>query len=116
MLSGWRGLAVFAVSVLIIVPLKSGTAVGSHPRTDSLSSVGLLLSVNTAYLAFIVLVLLFVIFVSVNPEIVVASSPSLWFPPDRGLPALPLSLRDALRPLAAGLRWTRGSRLFSQTG
>lgn len=103
----------FAVSVLMIVPLKSGTAVGSHPLTDSLSSVGLLLSVNTAYLAFIVLVLLFVIYVSVNPEIVATS---LWFPPDRGLPALPLSLWDALHPPAAGLRWTRGSRLFTQTG
>lgn len=63
----------FAVSVLMIVPLKSGTAVGSHSLTHSLSSVGLLLSVNTAYLAFIVLVLLFVIYVSVNPEMVATS-------------------------------------------
>lgn len=51
----------FAVSVLMIIPLKSETAVSSHSLTDSLSSVGLLLSVNIAYLAFIVLVLLFVI-------------------------------------------------------
>lgn len=70
---GWRGVAVFAVSVLMIVPLKSGTAVGSHSLTDSLSSVGLLLSVNTAYLAFIVLLLFFVIRVSVNPERVATS-------------------------------------------
>lgn len=73
----------FAVSVLMIVPLKSGTAVGSHSLTDSLSSVGLLLSVNTAYLAFIVLLLFFVIRVSVNPEMVATSRSSLWFPPDR---------------------------------
>lgn len=82
----------FAVSVLMIVPLKSGTAVGSHSLTHSLSSVGLLLSVNTAYLAFIVLVLLFVIYVSVNPEMVATSPLSLWFPPDRthrGLRGLP---------------------------
>lgn len=59
--NGWRGVAVFAVSVLMIIPLKSETAVSSHSLIDSLSSVGLLLSVNIAYLAFIVLVLLFVI-------------------------------------------------------
>lgn len=81
----------FAVSVLMIVPLKSGTAVGSHSLTDSLSSVGLLLSVNTAYLAFIVLLLFFVIRVSVNPEMVATSRSSLWFPPDRrpsGMPSV----------------------------
>lgn len=48
----------FAVSVLMIVPLTCGTAVGPRSPTDSRSSGGLLLSVNTAYLAFIVLLII----------------------------------------------------------
>lgn len=99
--------AVFAV--LKIIPLKSGTAVASRSLADGLSSVGLLLSVNTAYLAFIVLVFLFVIQVSINPDMVAASPLLPRLPPDGRLPAW-------LGWGAAGLRWTRGSRLFTQTG
>lgn len=100
----------FAVSVLMIVPLKAGTAVGSHSLTVSLSSVGLLLSVNTAYLAFIVLLLFFVICVSVNPEMVATPRSSLWFPPDRR----PSGTLSVLRPTWTHRRfafWTRGSRV-----
>lgn len=90
MFNGWRGAAAFAVSVLM---MESGTAVGSPTDRESVFS-GLFLSVNTAYLACIVVVLPFVLYLSVNPEIVATSPPSLWSPPDRGLLAAPLHLQE----------------------
>lgn len=74
-----------AVSVLMIVPFEiRDSCLFSFTDGQTLFSVVLVLSVNTAYLACIVVVLLFVIYMSVKPEIVPLRP--FWFPPDRGLP------------------------------